>query len=170
MAGGFKITDKDKGLDKLLKQVAKRKSRRVIVGIYGKKASEKHEYINVQTAAGIVKKKVKNPPTVGEIAAAHEFGLGVPKRSFLRDTVKINEHRIRHNLSVTTERVVSGEDTEERALRKFGVWFEGVVKQRIADGIPPKLHPITIRRKGSSKPLIDTGQLRNAVTSKLEGE
>jgi hypothetical protein len=44
----------------------------------------------------------------------------------------------------------------------------GVIKQRIANGIAPPNSPYTIARKGSSKPLIDTGQLRNSITYQVE--
>lgn len=155
MAGEFKIVDQDRGFKKLLERLSKRKSPHVIVGVYGKAVGQRYKGVGA---------------TVSEVAAVHEFGVpsrNIPKRSFLRDTALINERRIEKNLATVTERIVTGVESERTGLLKFGVWFEGVVKQRIAAGIPPKLSPATIKRKGSSKPLIDTGQLRNSISSEL---
>lgn len=41
----------------------------------------------------------------------------------------------------------------------------GHIKQAISDGLPPPNTESTIQRKGSSKPLIDTGELRNSLQS-----
>ncbi len=58
----------------------------------------------------------------------------------------------------------------ERALRKAAAHLEGKVKEKITEGIPPPLRETTIARKGSSKPLIDTGTLRASITHKVKGD
>ena len=52
-------------------------------------------------------------------------------------------------------------------LSKLGVSYEGEMKKTFLVGqfIPNK--PATIKRKGSSRPLIDTGHLRQSITSKV---
>jgi|Deesub1362B_J571_1020462.scaffolds.fasta_scaffold00499_29 phage gpG-like protein len=59
---------------------------------------------------------------------------------------------------------------KERILRKAGAFLEGAVKEKITQGDPswPPLRPETVKRKGSSKPLIDTGKLRTSITHKVE--
>jgi len=59
---------------------------------------------------------------------------------------------------------------KERLLRLVGAFLEGKVKLTIQQGRPewPPLKPETIKRKGSSKPLIDTGKLMNSITHKVE--
>ena len=61
---------------------------------------------------------------------------------------------------------------KERILRKAGAFMEGEIKKTITSGRPgwKSLNPATIRRKKSSKPLMDTGAMRNAVTHKAESE
>lgn len=61
---------------------------------------------------------------------------------------------------------------KERILRKAGAFMEGEIKKTITSGRPDwkKLNPATIKRKKSSKPLMDTGAMRNAVTHKAEPE
>jgi hypothetical protein len=39
-----------------------------------------------------------------------------------------------------------------------------IVQMRISQGIPPALAQATVDRKKSSVPLVDTGQLRSAIT------
>lgn len=50
------------------------------------------------------------------------------------------------------------------ALRRAGLELEGIIKNRIISGkdMSP-LHPVTIAMKGSSKPLIDGGDLLGSV-------
>jgi len=61
---------------------------------------------------------------------------------------------------------------KEQILRLAGVFLEGKIKETIQRGRSewPPLKPATIKRKKSSKPLIDTGKLLNSITSKVEGD
>lgn len=61
---------------------------------------------------------------------------------------------------------------KERILRIAGAFLEGKIKEKITYSDPdwPPLKPETVKRKGSSKPLIDTGKLRNSITHKVEGD
>ncbi|AIY89894.1 phage virion morphogenesis protein [Geoglobus acetivorans] len=61
---------------------------------------------------------------------------------------------------------------KEGILIAAGSFLEGKVKEKITQGDPdwPPLKPETIRRKKSSKPLIDTGRLRDSITHKVEGD
>lgn len=106
------------------------------------------------------------------IAATHEFGSpeqNIPERSFLRGGIrrgipkfnKVNEDSLR--------KVVRGEMTCAGALDRLGVVAVGEVKREFVVGnfVPNK--PATIKRKGSSRPLIDTAQLRQSITYQLEG-
>lgn len=51
----------------------------------------------------------------------------------------------------------------------IGQWWVGKIQQRITEGISPDLHPFTIERKGSSKPLIDSGRLRASFNYEVLG-
>ena len=68
----------------------------------------------------------------------------------LRDVMKRFDQRLQKNSSV--------------ALTRAGILLEGMVKDRIISGHDmAKLHGFTIDRKGSSKPLIDDGDLLGSV-------
>lgn len=64
------------------------------------------------------------------------------------------------------------EKEKEEILKKAGAFLEGAIKETITKGRSewPPLKPETIKRKGSSKPLIDTGKLRASITHKVEGD
>jgi hypothetical protein len=104
--------------------------------------------------------------TNAELALIHEFGLGVPERSFLRAAFDKNHPKYLEHLQKLVRAVYGGKMTIERAL--------GLVSQEAASdmrnlirtgaGVPPPNSPATIARKGSSRPLVDTGQLINSIT------
>ena len=53
-------------------------------------------------------------------------------------------------------------------LNKLGILAQGDIQAEITSLMTPALSPRTIRAKGSSKPLIDTGAMRQAVTWMVE--
>ena len=103
-------------------------------------------------------------PTVLEIAASNEFGLGVPRRSFIADWFDQNLQKNEQFIVRMMKAVASGKLTKERAFELIGLKFQGDIQKRISAGIPPANAPATIKAKGSSTPLIDTGQLRQSIT------
>jgi len=103
--------------------------------------------------------------TVGEVAAFHEFGTAtIPQRSFIRAWYDENLEANKTIWRAVMARAMRGEITREQGLNQLGALFVGQIQKRIADGIPPELAESTIRQKGSSVPLIDTGQLRSSIT------
>lgn len=105
--------------------------------------------------------------TLAELAAIHEYGSPtIPSRSFIAGTFMI---RRANELASTCARlcreVVTKGMPAQRALQLLGQWAAKEVKSTFTEiDIPPPLAPATIRAKGSSRPLIDTGQLRNSIT------
>jgi len=117
--------------------------------------------------------------TVAQIATVHEFGrvihqpkmnrtITIPERSFLRATIDMYQEAIARRQVLLTQGYLLGKFEMRASLELLGLYVVGLVKQRIANGIAPPNRPSTIARKGSSKPLIDTGQLRNSITHKVE--
>lgn len=140
-------------------------------------------------AAAVVKVGVQGPQaaanhqdtrlTVAQIATVHEFGkvihhpklnrtTTIPERSFLRATIDMYQEAIARRQVLLTQGYLLGKFDLHSSLELLGQYVVGLVKQRIANGIAPPNRPSTIARKGSSKPLIDTGQLRNSITHKVE--
>lgn len=142
----------DKGATRVVRSARElaRAPLRVDVGIMGDDAST--EYVD-----GI---------TTALVAEIHEQGWGVPKRSWLRGWIEENEDDIDRRMSAFTRQILTGKITPEVAAKRFGAWAVGEIQKRISQGISPPNAPSTVESKGSSMPLIDTGQLRSSITSR----
>lgn len=104
-------------------------------------------------------------PSNVELAIWHEYGTRTaPERSFLRSTMKRNAVAYATFLGANIHLVIQQKRKLEQLLNALGAKAAADVKNTIRLGIPPPNSPETIRRKGSSKPLIDTGQLVNSIT------
>ena len=119
-------------------------------------------------------KRSREPETSGlslvEVALIHEFGApaaGIPQRSFLRATIDEHAPDIRRLILAVAARALDGAITPAQALDQIGSKVAGWVQTRIDQGIAPPLKPETIARKGSSKPLVNVGQLKAAITWKV---
>lgn len=91
-------------------------------------------------------------------------GITIPERPFLRVGIRRNldffARLSRRNLVL----VARGQSTIPVALGQLGAAAAGKVKQEIVDGSWAPNAPSTVRAKGSDRPLIDTGALRQSVT------
>lgn len=113
-----------------------------------------------------------------EIGFANEFGkmTGYPKiqaRSFIRMPLQTRlEPKIKEKKSLTSdelEKAMANGKTEEFA-KKVGIVAEEVIQEAFATngfGEWAPNAPMTKELKGSSSPLIDTGQLRRSISSKV---
>lgn len=101
-----------------------------------------------------------------ELMAVHEFGNDhVPQRSFIGSTLTERREEAATLLGQLAGQVVEDKLTPEKALGQLGLWAATAVKEKIVSSdIPPPLAASTVRRKGSSKPLVDTGQMLNSIT------
>lgn len=144
---------KDRGANRVLRAARGLGSapKRVKVGIIGPLASEDH--------GGL---------TLAALAAVHEWGIGVPERSFIRAWADENRTEIQRRQRALVRQILLGQITELVALKRLGAWAQGSIQKRIADGILPPNAESTIAKKGSSKPLIESGQLRSGVTYEVE--
>jgi len=106
--------------------------------------------------------------TVAQVADWNEFGTGnIPARPFIGGFVEENEAQIEEDLRKCGEEYTRGRDGK-LMLTRFGLRYVGLIQQRISSGIAPPNSPVTVARKGSATPLIDTGQLRSSIRSKVE--
>jgi hypothetical protein len=150
-----RVTDRDRGYKKLLKRLTPKPSD-VTVGVHEADGAAQHG---------------NDEQTIVEIASYHEFGgpnNNPPRRSFIRDWADENSEKHKAMLKKLAAGVIAGKlESVDQALELFGVRAVGEVQQRIAQGIEPPLKDATIQRKGSSVPLIDTGQLRSSIVHKV---
>lgn len=105
-----------------------------------------------------------------DLGLAHEFGvpeLGIPERSFMRSTFDDKVDDYSHLFEIGIQKILDGKMSMEELVALVGERCVADIKNHISEGIPPPNAPGTIRRKGSSTPLIDSGQMKNAVTVKV---
>lgn len=126
--------------------------------------------VGVLQAAGGAPHAGGGDVTLAEVAAFHELGLGVPERSFIRATFEDREvQEAQRATSATLARgLIAERMSVQQALQRLGLWAVAQIKKRIKDHIPPPLKQATIDRKGSSTPLVDTGQLINSITFEVK--
>lgn len=145
---GARFEDRDHGAKALVRRMAAAKDLVLRVGIL--RAEEPRR-------DGVL--------TIGEVAAFHEFGTRtIPARSFIRGWYDAMIDQNRATLKKLQVRVAEGKLDQRRVFDQLGALFVGQIQKRISDGIPPPLAASTVRQKGSSTPLVDTGQLRSSIT------
>lgn len=100
------------------------------------------------------------------IAVAHEYGTKqVPQRSFIRSAFDLHRNRYVHELRQLVKQIYGGKRSIDEVLGIMGLRIQTDIKAGITQGkgIPPPNARATIRRKGSSRPLIDTGRMLGSI-------
>lgn len=140
-----KVTDKDHGAKARLRELSKKG--RISVGIHQEQGAASHS----------------GGADMATIASFHEFGEGVPRRSFVRDWFDGVQQKWQAVNTQQARLVAAGKQTAAVGFERVALWSQGDMQKRIADGIPPALAASTVAAKGSDVPLIDTGQLRASI-------
>lgn len=149
-----RVTVTDRGADGLLSRLRRAAGARVRVGV-------------LEEATKATREEEGSPLTLLEVAAIHEFGApaaGIPQRSFIRAGVDTQLAEIQRVQRALAGQTIRGAITLDVALDRLGAKVSALLQNRIAAGIDPPNSAATIARKGSSKPLVDTGQLKAAIT------
>ena len=133
-------------------------------------------HVGVLSAKGGNSKHAGSKLTLVELAAIHEFGTAdghIPARSFIRSTLYVRSAAaLAQKVEAAAKLVIAGKLDAKKALELLGTFAASEIKNTItlneADGYGeygyPPLADSTIKAKGSSVPLIDTGQLKNSIT------
>jgi hypothetical protein len=113
------------------------------------------------------------------IAAVHEYGaiikngfgknitIHIPERSFLRRWTITKKSSINQKILSMVRAVAGGVYTASIALKLLGEFGQGGVKESLLTLKVPPLKPATVRKKGSSKLLIDKAILLNGVRYRI---
>lgn len=126
-------------------------------------AQDNHVTVGIHSDAG-------QHPDAGisnaELGAIHEFGadtVGIPARPWLSPGVNSGNEEY---LKIIENTIANGEPIKQ-GLERVGLVAVGKVQKYMTELRTPANAPSTIKRKGSSNPLIDTGALRASVTYKV---
>lgn len=103
-----------------------------------------------------------------DVAAWNELGtVRIPSRPFLRKSVDENEGKIRSFLKEKAEDIVDGA-TAEQILKEIGIFQKDLIQEKITSGSFSPNAESTVRQKGSSIPLIDSGRMRQSVNYEIK--
>lgn len=186
---GFTHTTKKGGLKGLVDRVSELKKTAVYVGIPQKESSRttgqgKDEINNAELlyihTHGIRRRKMINamdkvtskgvPYSMAFKMYLHTHGSPLwhsPPRPVLEPAIEANKGVLSGYMKKVIESQARGNRVQtENALRRLGLKSQNICRAWFTDprnGWAPN-SPVTIRRKGSDKPLIDTGELRKAIT------
>ena len=135
-------------LRRLLREAAKRRDTTVEVGFFSEARYE-------------------DGTPVAAVAAWNEFGTEtIPERPFFRRAIAEMEDGISKvvKAGIDTEKMV----VDERLADRVGAYAQGQIQESITALKEPPNAPGTVRQKGSSNPLLDTGHMRESVSWEVE--
>jgi len=149
--GGGGVRDIDKGMQEIRKQIAALSQLSVKVGI-------------IEGAGS------KDGVSIAQYATYNEFGVPgkkkkwrIPPRPFIRGFVENKSEDIKAMQERLMKLVSEGKMSADTAIKRLGQFAQDGIKRYIIDGQFEPNAEATVRRKGSSRPLIDTGTMRNSV-------
>ena len=105
----------------------------------------------------------EGPISVPSVAAAHVYGIGVPRRNFMgmaKQGMQEKASPILKKLSIAPE----NEALADKIFEQAGLAAQSEVRKSITDLNTPPNSPRTIEKKGFNNPLIWTGHMRKSAT------
>jgi phage gpG-like protein len=102
-------------------------------------------------------------------AAANEFGVSgrIPARPFMRPTVDANAQKYGEMLGASARQQMLNNGRMSSALLVVGnAMRNDIIKAIVALRNPPNA-PATIAKKGSSNPLVDTGNMQRQLVYEI---
>lgn len=145
------VIDRDLGFSEIITNLKKLADKEIKVGIQGDESA-----------------KYENGVSVIDVAIFNEYGTDkIPSRPFIRQCFELHSKEAFGRLEKVVGFIGQGGDVNV-ALGSVGQWYEQRMKHVLTNYAWHPNSIATIRQKGSSKPLIDTGQLRNSIRYKVE--
>lgn len=139
------------GLRDLAKAIDSISQKNVYIGVIGNNAGREGELNNAQ------------------LMAIHEFGTEhIPERAPIRKTMAKNGDGYGTMFEKAIMGVLEGNSDADLILNRIGAQVAGDVVGEIQSGVGPELAPSTIKRKGSDRPLIDTGALVQSISYEVK--
>lgn len=146
------IQDKDLGMKNILKEIGKLKGSYVKAGVLDSSGNSPDGVSIVQYA------------TWNENGVMSKKGTWkIPPRPFIKGWVDTKKKEINKVIETLNGSVIDGKSDASTALKKLGVFAKSGIQDYIRTGNFTPNKASTIRMKGSSQPLIETGTMRKAI-------
>lgn len=153
------VVDIDQGYKKIMQDLLRLEKGNVLVGVQDGSVTQAAVKRGHKKKAGF---------SMAQIAAANEFGTkNIPERSFLRTAVDQNLNKIDEYSQLQVGKVIDRKESPEKAFGLIGQLLTGLIQKKIREIRTPPNAPATIKKKRSSKPLIDFGQLIASIRYKV---
>ena len=115
---------------------------------------------------GIASPHYENGASILEVAVWNNFGTeDIPARPFMDNAAPKLQKAFKKLCAETQKDVNSGKISPETVLKTAGLQSEAIVRTEIMEGDYAPNTEATRKAKGSSRPLIDSGDMRKYVTS-----
>jgi hypothetical protein len=151
LSADLEIVVKDLGMDRIVRELPHLSDGDVDAGIFD---VGKHSSSNMDMAA---------------LGAVHEFGsprAGIPERSWMRSTFREKSGKWANMVVDAVWSMVKHGTSFVSSMRAVGEFAASDMRRKITTLREPPNSPVTIANKGSSNPLIDTGELRQNINSR----
>ncbi len=103
-----------------------------------------------------------------KIAMFNELGTeSIPSRPFLRNSVDNHMDEIEAHLKAWCEKILQGEMEAHELMSNMGMLMQGIIRKEISEGSFVPNAPSTVSKKGSDRPLIDSGLMRDSVNYQI---
>lgn len=96
------------------------------------------------------------------------WGGPIPERPFMRTAVAKTNADLKPMMKSAARSILTGRATMRQQLSKMGIKGQQDMRDTIASGAFAANSPTTIKLKGSSKPLVDTGEMSRNVTWQID--
>jgi hypothetical protein len=163
----IEIVEKDTGYAKLKEALLQLTGGFVKVGFPEGKAPGSPGDPGKARKKGKPKKPWDNMSEVARIAAWNEFGVpakNIPSRPYFRNAIDGSREELKEFKKDIFEQVTQGKINPHQAFELIGLWMQNKIRESILKGSWKPNAERTKREKGSSKPLIDSGQMINSLT------
>lgn len=94
--------------------------------------------------------------------------ITIPERSFLRGGFDSKHEKILDKAKDILPLILDGKIGADTFLNMVGLELEGAIKGYAVDLKSPANHPFTLERKGTSNPLVDSGNLVDSIHYSIE--
>lgn len=113
--------------------------------------------------------KNKEGESIADYAIANEYGTDkIPARPFLSSTTDEESEKWQKLIDDGYDKMLGTQKFDmHQHLSKVGEVMTNDIKLKIANNVPPPNAPSTIKRKKSSRTLIDTGAMLQSVNYKI---
>lgn len=158
----------DKEWRRIKKQLKKLDKSYTAIGYFGRGGSPKYDLASRAAVQELGARITVTQKMKGFFAA--KFGVYlkkktiiIPKRPIMKRTFDTYVEKVNTQLDKAYDRVLTGSYSAKKALARIGEIWVGFTKLTIRSGPWKKNKPLTVKLKGSSKPLISGGELLNGV-------